>query len=114
MLDTLEEAGIKEKGSWYDVFTAVSPQMSAYIRSMRINGEDLRVPPRVKISTIHGAKGGEAENVALLQDQTANTLKASKKSISKQDEEHRVWYVGVTRAKQNLFLIRGKDRRKEY
>ena len=111
---TLEEVGIKEKGSWYDVFTAVSPQMSAYIRSMRINGEDLRVPPRVKISTIHGAKGGEAENVALLQDQTANTLKASKKSISKQDEEHRVWYVGVTRAKQNLFLIRGKDRRKEY
>jgi superfamily I DNA/RNA helicase len=111
---TLEEVGIKEKGSWYNVFTAVSPQMSAYIRSMRINGEDLRVPPRVKISTIHGAKGGEAENVALLQDQTANTLKASKKSISKQDEEHRVWYVGVTRAKQNLFLIRGKDRRKEY
>ena len=88
--------------------------MSAYIRSMRINGEDLRLAPRVRISTIHGAKGGEAENVALLQDQTANTLKSSKKSISKQDEEHRVWYVGVTRTKQNLFLIRGKDRRKEY
>jgi DNA helicase-2/ATP-dependent DNA helicase PcrA len=81
---------------------------------MRINGEDLRLDPRVRISTIHGAKGGEAENVVLLQDQTANTLKSSKKSISKQDEEHRVWYVGVTRAKQNLFLIRGKDRRKEY
>ena len=111
---TLEEVGIKEKGPWYDVFTAVSPQISAYIRSMRINGEDLRLAPRVKISTIHGAKGGEAENVVLLQDQTANTLKSSKKSISKQDEEHRVWYVGVTRAKQNLFLIRGRDRRKEY
>ena len=52
--------------------------------------------------------------MVLLQDQTANTLKSSKKSISKQDEEHRVWYVGVTRAKQNLFLIRGRDRRKEY
>ena len=111
---TLKEMGLKEKGPWYDVFETVSPQLIAYIRSMRINGEDLRLPPRVKLSTIHGAKGGEADNVALLQDQTSNTLKASKKSTSKQDEENRVWYVGVTRTKQNLFLIRGKDRRKEY
>ena len=111
---TLKEMGLKEKGPWYDVFETVSPQLIAYIRSMRINGEDLRLPPRVKLSTIHGAKGGEADNVALLQDQTSNTLKASKKSTSKQDEENRVWYVAVTRAKQNLFLIRGKDRRKEY
>ena len=111
---TLQEVGLKNKGPWYDVFETVSPQLIAYIRSMRINGEDLRLPPRVKLSTIHGAKGGEADNIALLQDQTSNTLKASKKSTSKQDEENRVWYVAVTRAKQNLFLIRGKDRRKEY
>ena len=32
----------------------------------------------------------------------------------KQDEEQRVWYVGLTRCSQNLFLIRCKDRSKEF
>ena len=111
---TLEEVGIKEKGPWYDVFTAVSPQMSAYIRSMRINGEDLRLAPRVRISTIHGAKGGEATNVVLFLNQTINTLKGAKKSKSKQDEEYRVWYVGTTRSMKNLYLIRSNNKKKEF
>ena len=32
----------------------------------------------------------------------------------KQDEEHRVWYVGVTRAKQNLYFIAGKNKERSY
>ena len=30
---------------------------------MRKNGEKLNEAPRITLSTIHGAKGGEAENV---------------------------------------------------
>ena len=32
----------------------------------------------------------------------------------KQDEEHRVWYVGTTRAKENLYLLKPKKERYGY
>ena len=99
---------------WYDAFTAVTPHMKTYIRAMRSNGEDLRLKPRIKILTLHGSKGGEATNVIILQNQTRNTIKGARKSMMKQDEEQRVWYVGLTRCSKNLFLIRCKDRSKEF
>jgi len=99
---------------WYDAFTAVSPRMKTYIRAMRNNGEDLRLKPRIKVLTLHGSKGGEATNVIILQNQTRNTIKGATKTIMKQDEEQRVWYVGLTRCSKNLFLIRCKDRSKEF
>ena len=99
---------------WYDAFTAVTPHMKTYIRAMRSNGEDLRLKPRIKILTLHGSKGGEATNVIILQNQTRNTIKGATKTIMKQDEEQRVWYVGLTRCSKNLFLIRCRDRSKEF
>ena len=85
-----------------------------YVKSMFVNGEDLSKPPRIKISTIHGAKGGEATNVVLYLNQTENTLKGSKRSKEKYDEEQRVWYVGITRTIDNLYLIKCKNKKKEY
>ena len=35
---------------------------------MRRNGELLKQEPRIKLSTIHGMKGGECDNVVLLSD----------------------------------------------
>ena len=37
---------------------------------MRRNGEKLNEKPRIELSTIHAAKGGEATNVVLLTDLT--------------------------------------------
>ena len=34
--------------------------------------------------------------------------------IDKQDEEHRVWYVGVTRTKQNLYIMAAKKENQGY
>ena len=99
---------------WYDAFTNVSTAKKDYARSMLVNGEDLSKEPRIKVSTIHGAKGGEATNVVLFLNQTINTMKAAKKSVTKRDEEFRVWYVGVTRAIQNLYLIKCNNKRKEF
>ena len=84
------------------------------MKAMLVNGEDLSKDPRIKVSTIHGAKGGEATNVVLFLNQTANTIKGAKKSQEKQDEEYRVWYVGVTRTKQNLYLIKSNNKGKEF
>ena len=62
--------------------------------------------PQVLISTIHHVKGGEAKNVAIMLDTTRRTKGNIFNSI---DDELRILYVGVTRAKENLFLIDSKN-----
>ena len=103
-----------ETQTWYDAFDQVALSKKDYVRSMLANGEDLNKKPRIKVSTIHGAKGGEATNVVLFLNQTKNTMKAAGKSVAKQDEEYRVWYVAVTRTMQKLYLIKCNNRQKEF
>jgi superfamily I DNA/RNA helicase len=100
--------------NWDEAFKNVAFAKRQYMKAMLLNGEDLSKPPRIKVSTIHGAKGGEATNVVLFLNQTANTIKGSKKSQAKQEEEFRVWYVGVTRTIENLYLIKCKNKMKEF
>ena len=76
--------------------------------------EKLSEGARVKLSTIHSAKGGEADNVLLILDNTEKIREAIEKSPEKADEEHRVWYVGVTRTKQNLYIMAAKEDRLGY
>ena len=100
--------------SWDLAFKNVALAKREYMRAMLHNEEDLSKPPRIKVSTIHGAKGGEATNVVLFLNQTANTIKGSKKSQAKEEEEYRVWYVGVTRTIENLYVIKCKNKLKEF
>ena len=58
--------------------------------------------PQILVSTIHHVKGGEATNCAIMLDTTRRTIGNVFNNI---DEELRILYVGVTRTKQNLFLI---------
>ena len=86
--------------TWQNVLK-VSEQVAAYIVSVRRRGEKiLSADPRIRVSTIHRAKGGEADNVALLLDSTKACVESPD-----QDAERRVWYVGVTRAKKELHII---------
>lgn len=63
--------------------------------------QPLSEKPRIKVSTIHGVKGQEAENVVVFPDISQQT----ERSLSiNPDSEHRVFYVAVTRAKENLYL----------
>ena len=84
------------------------------MKLLLLNNEDPTKKARIKVSTIHGAKGGEATNVVLLLNETANTIRGAKKSIQKRDEEYRVWYVGITRTMKNLYLIRCPNKSKEF
>jgi superfamily I DNA/RNA helicase len=99
--------------NWFDVFV-VDYEECLYIRKMLSYGEKLKENPRVKLSTIHSAKGGEADNVLLILDNTKTIRDALEKSVDKQDEEHRVWYVGVTRTKLNLYIMAAKKEDQGY
>ena len=63
--------------------------------------------PQILLSTIHYVKGGEAKNVALMLDSTTRTYGEIYDDL---DAELRVLYVGITRAKENLYLIDGKSK----
>jgi superfamily I DNA/RNA helicase len=109
----LSEFGFKLDQNWYEVFKA-DPEECLYIREMLRNGENLNSPARVKLSTIHAAKGGEATNVLLIVDNTKKIREAVEKSEEKADEEHRVWYVGVTRTRKHLYIMAAKQQEKGY
>lgn len=78
-----------------------------YIRGVERRGESIYHEPRIKVSTIHAMKGGEDENVAVYLGSTYACMEGSKHP----EDEHRVFYVAVTRAKKNLYLI---DSNKKY
>ena len=105
---------LKKDLKWYECFDTASADEKIYIRLMLSNEEKLSEPPRIKVSTIHAAKGGECENVIVVLDNAKKIREATAHSIIKRDEEHRVWYVGCTRAKRNLYLMRAKIERKGY
>lgn len=58
--------------------------------------------PQILVSTIHHVKGGECTNCVVMLDATRRTKANIFDSI---DEELRILYVAVTRAKENLFLV---------
>ena len=78
---------------------------------MRSNGEQLNKTPRILLSTIHGVKGGESQNVVLLTDLSRNTQKGYERNP---DDESRLFYVGATRTKEHLQIIEPKDVFKSY
>ena len=105
--------GIDFTDTWYETFKS-DPEQTLYIRQMLSHKEKLSQDARVKLSTIHSAKGGEADNVLLILDNTDKIRDGIEKSPEKADEEHRVWYVGVTRTKQNLYIMAAKEDRLGY
>ncbi len=81
---------------------------------MSKKGEKLNEPARIWISTINAIKGGEEDNVRLCLDKGDKINKAIKRSQDKMDEEHSVWYVAITRARNNLYLLKARIKRKGY
>lgn len=66
---------------------------------------DFNSPICVRLSTIHSAKGGEADHVVI---HTGLTEKTIKDLDTNMDAELRVWYVAITRAKHSLDVIDGE------
>ena len=78
---------------------------------MLANKEKISQTPRITLSTIHGAKGGEADKVLLMQDITNAALETFSYDP---DELHRLFYTGATRAKRELHVLDPRDFDKAY
>jgi len=100
--DLMAEYGILGKGKWQDCFDLIKDlgQIS-YIENVE---KDLnpKEKARVRIRTIHGAKGDEAENVVIFPDMPRPAWRSAKRDP---DTEHRMWFVAVTRAKQKVYWL---------
>lgn len=100
---------VKNTVSWESALDKVPSSRSIYLRSIMLrNKKELSQEPRIKLSTIHGAKGGEADHVMLLTDLSR---KADDSFLRNRDSERRVFYVGATRAKKSLHIIRSNSSR---
>ena len=111
-LDTLKEKhGLLSDEIWHKALTKISEDRRDYLvallrRNTRLTGH---VP--IKLSTIHGAKGGEADNVLLLSDLSTRFAKEYDKNS---DDINRLLYVGITRAKQTLHIVLPKNEQKGF
>ena len=90
---------------WYEAFKW-NENKASYFRDIVKNKTDLK-KSNITISTIHGVKGGEADHVVMLLD----ISKAVKNNLDKNpDSEHRVFYVGATRAKKSLTIVESSSK----
>ena len=93
---------------WFEALTDIPRERSSYIRAILQRKEKFTKEPRIKLSTIHGSKGGEADNVMLLSDLSRKTDEEYWKN---KDSERRVFYVGMTRARNTLTIVRSQSNR---
>ena len=78
---------------------SVSKDNRFYMDALTRRGEDFE-SPRIDISTIHAMKGGEDDNIMVMSESSRACVRNKD-----QDDEHRVFYTGVTRTKENLHII---------
>ena len=93
---------INEDFIWHEALDKIPDAERAYIVALLRRGEKFNAPPRITVSTIHGAKGGEADNVILMTDLTAA---ADNERQIEPDNLNRVFYVGVTRTRKKLYIV---------
>ena len=109
----VETYGLKADDSmiWSEAMDKLPDMDRAYITALLRRGGKFNGIPRITASTIHGSKGGEADNVVLFTDLSPA---ADNEMRINPDDMHRVFYVGVTRTKQNLFIVDSEDATRSY
>lgn len=104
---TAEEArriGIKTEVDWPDLLTKMRRYDLDYLLAIRRHRgfSALFARPLTRISTIHAAKGAQAEHVVLYTHITGRVRESIEEDAS---SERRVFYVGVTRALERLSIV---------
>lgn len=98
--------------SWFKavVMTSKKALMSFSLRIAEKGGiKRLEEKPKIVIGTIHSVKGGEADTVVLLPDLSSSGLEEYSSGGSGKDGVTRMFYVGMTRARNKLVLCDAMD-----
>lgn len=111
MSDLKEKHGLLTDEIWHKALTKIGEDQRDYLIAVLKRGAKLGSRPPIQLSTIHGAKGGEADNVLLLTDLSP---KFAKEYVKNADDINRLLYVGVTRTKQALHIVLPKDEEKGF
>jgi len=107
-IDQLTESyGVLISTPWYEALDKIPQEDREYYRGVMRRGNKLTSEPQIHLSTIHGVKGGEADNVVLMTDMAYRSYQGMERDP---DQEHRVFYVAVTRAKKRLIIIQPQGR----
>ena len=109
--ECIADHGLQTEDVWYIAFEGLDVETEYYIRNRLANREKISQTPRITLSTIHGAKGGEADNVLLLPDITKSSVNQNDRDP---DELHRLFYVAVTRAKKSLHILEPRNYERTY
>jgi len=101
--DLKEHHGLQEESPiWHEALEKIGDNRRNYLISILRRGAKLSVKPRIRLSTIHGAKGGEADNVVVMMDLSP---KSTKEYAHNADAMFRLFYVAITRTRQTLHLV---------
>ena len=95
---------------WFDVLTSISLERRAYYRRLLRERRSLRIAPEVQLETIHGAKGAECERVAVWLECSRRVHAEANQTQEGADDEHRVQYVAMTRAREQLHIVAAPSR----
>lgn len=104
-----------QKEPWWKILKRnFKPEQTVYFTRLlqRYGQKTLDQIPSIVIDTIHSVKGGEADNV-LIYSKTNWPASFSHKNTLEQSDEKRVYYTGVTRARDTLHIL-STDHRYNY
>lgn len=95
-------------GSW----SGLPDGGTKWVKGAKRWGVDVVSQPKIRIGTIHSAKGMEASKVIVLSSVGKRIRNSEEMSVEKFEEERRIEYVAVTRAKHKLVVAH--DPRERY
>jgi len=104
-LKLLSKNGIDLSKPWFEVLD-IPNDLMAYYKDLIKYKVDVRASCGM-VNTIHGVKGGEADNVVVMMDFT----RAVRKNMERNpDSELRCLYVACTRAKKRLHIVHSSSK----
>lgn len=110
MMEILDE--LEQGAKPYDSYDAWFEHIAKYKEEMELKAKDKKKDntPSVTLATFHGSKGLEFDSVFITEANEGVT--PHHKSIKDEDieEERRMFYVAMTRAKKNLYIYYVKER----
>ena len=103
MSEARDKIGLLLDGSvrWHRALGKIDLETMNYVLNALKRGDNVK-NPRIKLSTIHSMKGGEADNILVVPDLSYAAHREYQRNPA---TEHRVFYVAVTRAKKALHVM---------